>query len=178
MCSYCCDQHRSAWHASVCADALVRAGKPCRVLALINDSVGVLTASCYFDQATEMGVILGTGTNACIVDKVCTNAAVGAGSGQAAVVYFGHLARTRQACSNLLAGSTQTRAGLSSGRMALLRNLAHQSTFVCWYSLFSVVSWVVQLHAPYPSGAGGSPCEARYNGWSAHTCGTDRETQV
>jgi hexokinase len=52
------------------ADALVRAGKPCRVLALINDSVGVLTASCYMDTATEMGVILGTGTNACIVDKV------------------------------------------------------------------------------------------------------------
>ena len=48
----------------------MRAGKPCRVLALINDTVGVLTASCYFDQATEMGVILGTGTNACIVDKV------------------------------------------------------------------------------------------------------------
>eukprot|EP00878_Enallax_costatus_P020038 GHUV01021167.1.p1 GENE.GHUV01021167.1~~GHUV01021167.1.p1 ORF type:complete len:457 (+),score=164.86 GHUV01021167.1:206-1576(+) len=52
------------------SEALVRAGKPCRVLALINDTVGVLTASCYFDQATEMGVILGTGTNACIVDKV------------------------------------------------------------------------------------------------------------
>jgi hexokinase len=52
------------------SEALDRAGKPCRVLALINDSVGVLTASCYFDQATEMGVILGTGTNACIVDKV------------------------------------------------------------------------------------------------------------
>lgn len=54
------------------ADALMRADKPCRVLALINDSVGVLTASCYFDQATEMGVILGTGTNACIVDQVGT----------------------------------------------------------------------------------------------------------
>jgi hexokinase len=61
------------WHTHrllCCADALVRAGKPCRVLALINDSVGVLTASCYMDTATEMGVILGTGTNACIVDKV------------------------------------------------------------------------------------------------------------
>jgi len=55
---------------SCAADALVRAGMPCRVLALINDSVGVLTASCYFDQATEMGVILGTGTNACIVVPV------------------------------------------------------------------------------------------------------------
>ncbi|KAF6256737.1 hexokinase [Scenedesmus sp. NREL 46B-D3] len=52
------------------SDALVRAGKPCRVLALINDSVGVLTASCYMDPDTEMGVILGTGTNACIVDKL------------------------------------------------------------------------------------------------------------
>lgn len=52
------------------ADALVRAGMPCRVLALINDSVGCLAASCYHDQATQMGVILGTGTNACIVVPV------------------------------------------------------------------------------------------------------------
>jgi hexokinase len=52
------------------ADALERTGLPCRVLAIINDSVGVLTASCYIDQATEMGVILGTGTNACIVMPV------------------------------------------------------------------------------------------------------------
>ena len=52
------------------ADALVRSGKPCRVLALINDSVGVLTAARYFDQNTGLGVILGTGTNACIVEKV------------------------------------------------------------------------------------------------------------
>lgn len=52
------------------ADALVRAKCPCRVAAIINDSVGVLTAARYADQATEIGVILGTGTNACIVDKV------------------------------------------------------------------------------------------------------------
>lgn len=52
------------------ADALVRAGRPCRVLALINDSVGVLTAARYFDQSTGMGLIMGTGTNACIVEKV------------------------------------------------------------------------------------------------------------
>jgi hypothetical protein len=62
---FCC--HPLLLHVT---DALGRAGKPCRVLALINDSVGVLTASCYMDTATEMGVILGTGTNACIVDKV------------------------------------------------------------------------------------------------------------
>jgi hexokinase len=39
---------------------------PCRITAILNDTVGVLAASCYHDQATEMGIILGTGTNACI----------------------------------------------------------------------------------------------------------------
>lgn len=61
---------RLCTHTLDFADALLRAGMPCRVLAIINDSVGVLTASCYYDQATEMGVILGTGTNACIVVPV------------------------------------------------------------------------------------------------------------
>lgn len=52
------------------SDALTRAGCPCRVAAIINDSVGVLAAARYEDQATEIGIILGTGTNACIVEKV------------------------------------------------------------------------------------------------------------
>lgn len=39
---------------------------PCRIGAILNDTVAVLSASCYTDQATEMGIILGTGTNACI----------------------------------------------------------------------------------------------------------------
>lgn len=52
------------------SEALVRVGCPCNVAAIINDSVGVLTAARYEDQATEIGIILGTGTNACIVDKV------------------------------------------------------------------------------------------------------------
>jgi hexokinase len=60
----------SSFGAATVVDALLRAGKPCRVLALINDSVGVLTAARYFDQSTGLGVILGTGTNACIVEKV------------------------------------------------------------------------------------------------------------
>jgi hypothetical protein len=51
-------------------DALARAGCPCRVAAIINDSVGVLAAARYEDEATEIGIILGTGTNACIVEKV------------------------------------------------------------------------------------------------------------
>jgi hexokinase len=56
------------------AEALVRAGMPCRITAILNDTVGVLSASCYNDQATEMGVILGTGTNASITLPVSARA--------------------------------------------------------------------------------------------------------
>jgi len=48
------------------AAALERAGAPCRVRCVLNDSVAVLAAGCYFDRHCEMGVILGTGTNACV----------------------------------------------------------------------------------------------------------------
>lgn len=46
--------------------ALERAGAPCRVMCILNDSVAVLAAGRYFDPHCEMGVILGTGTNACV----------------------------------------------------------------------------------------------------------------
>jgi hexokinase len=46
--------------------ALERLGSPCRVACVLNDSVAVLAAGRYFDQRCEMGVILGTGTNACV----------------------------------------------------------------------------------------------------------------
>jgi hexokinase len=46
--------------------ALERAGSPCRVMCILNDSVAVLAAGRYFDPNCEMGVILGTGTNACV----------------------------------------------------------------------------------------------------------------
>ncbi len=36
-----------------------------RVTALVNDTVGTLAAGSYADPACDMGVILGTGTNAC-----------------------------------------------------------------------------------------------------------------
>jgi hexokinase len=36
------------------------------VLCILNDSVAVLAAGRYFDPNCEMGVILGTGTNACV----------------------------------------------------------------------------------------------------------------
>lgn len=40
-----------------------------RVAALVNDTVGTLAAGSYTDPACDMGVILGTGTNACYPEK-------------------------------------------------------------------------------------------------------------
>ena len=37
--------------------------------ALINDSVGTLAGGCYVDSDTKIGIILGTGTNACYVEQ-------------------------------------------------------------------------------------------------------------
>jgi hexokinase len=41
-----------------------------KVLALVNDTVGTLMASAYHDQSTRIGLILGTGSNACYVEKL------------------------------------------------------------------------------------------------------------
>ena len=50
--------------------AFARAGAPgARVVALLNDSVGTLAGGRYGDQAVELGVILGTGTNASYVES-------------------------------------------------------------------------------------------------------------
>jgi len=43
-----------------------------RVAALANDTVGTLIARSYSDPDCDMGVILGTGTNACYLEK-CSN---------------------------------------------------------------------------------------------------------
>lgn len=40
------------------------------VLALVNDTVGTLMASAYNDQNTRIGLILGTGSNACYVEQL------------------------------------------------------------------------------------------------------------
>ena len=40
------------------------------VLALVNDTVGTLMASAYHDQNTRIGLILGTGSNACYVENL------------------------------------------------------------------------------------------------------------
>lgn len=53
--------------------ALKRAGEPgARVVALLNDSVGTLAGGRYADPAVELGVILGTGTNAAYVESAAT----------------------------------------------------------------------------------------------------------
>jgi hexokinase len=52
------------------SDALRRRGLHfLRVAALTNDTVGTLAAWSYRDSACDMGVILGTGTNACYPEK-------------------------------------------------------------------------------------------------------------
>jgi hexokinase len=40
------------------------------VVALANDTVGTLVAKSYADPACDLGVILGTGTNACYLEKL------------------------------------------------------------------------------------------------------------
>lgn len=52
-------------------EALKRKGINCiRIAALANDTVGTLAAKCYNDHDCDMGVILGTGTNACYPEKI------------------------------------------------------------------------------------------------------------
>lgn len=46
-------------------EACKRAGLDVRVNALVNDTVGTLMAGAYSDPRTRIGVIMGTGTNAC-----------------------------------------------------------------------------------------------------------------
>ena len=52
-------------------DALARKGlKNIRIAALVNDTVGTLVARSYADPSCDIGVILGTGTNACYREKI------------------------------------------------------------------------------------------------------------
>ena len=49
-----------------CFDALAQF----KVVALLNDSVGTLAGGAYEDPNVRLGIILGTGTNACYVERV------------------------------------------------------------------------------------------------------------
>ncbi|KFK39983.1 hypothetical protein AALP_AA3G314700 [Arabis alpina] len=50
-------------------EAMEEHGLNMRVSALVNDAVGTLAGARYLDEDVMMGVILGTGTNACYVDQ-------------------------------------------------------------------------------------------------------------
>ncbi|XP_059665343.1 hexokinase-3-like [Cornus florida] len=50
-------------------EALSRAGLDMRVAALINDTVGTLALGHYHDEDTVAAVIIGTGTNACYLER-------------------------------------------------------------------------------------------------------------
>lgn len=51
-------------------EALQRQGLDMRVAALVNDTVGTLAGGRYWDEDVMAAVILGTGTNACYVERV------------------------------------------------------------------------------------------------------------
>ncbi|KAJ2357946.1 hypothetical protein GGF43_001145 [Coemansia sp. RSA 2618] len=51
-------------------DALLRLGLRVKVVALVNDTVGTLLSAAYSDPTAQMGVILGTGTNAAYYEDV------------------------------------------------------------------------------------------------------------
>ncbi|KAK7404320.1 hypothetical protein VNO78_05119 [Psophocarpus tetragonolobus] len=51
-------------------EALTRKGLDMRVAALVNDTVGTLALGHYHDSDTVASIILGTGTNACYLERV------------------------------------------------------------------------------------------------------------
>ncbi|XP_073306281.1 hexokinase-2, chloroplastic isoform X2 [Primulina huaijiensis] len=51
-------------------EAMERLGMNMRVSALVNDTVGTLAGARYWDDDVMVAVILGTGTNACYVERV------------------------------------------------------------------------------------------------------------
>jgi len=53
------------------SEALARKGiTNVKISALVNDTVGTLAAESYEDQNCDIGIILGTGTNACYVEEL------------------------------------------------------------------------------------------------------------
>jgi hexokinase len=51
-------------------EAMDRLGLDMRVSALVNDTVGTLAGARYWDDDVMVAVILGTGTNACYVERM------------------------------------------------------------------------------------------------------------
>ncbi|KAE9606526.1 hypothetical protein Lal_00014046 [Lupinus albus] len=56
--------------AACLQDALTRKGLDVRVSALVNDAVGTLALGHYHDADTVAAIIIGTGTNACYLERI------------------------------------------------------------------------------------------------------------
>ncbi|KAK7253092.1 hypothetical protein RIF29_37522 [Crotalaria pallida] len=56
--------------AACLQDALKRKGLDVRVAALVNDTVGTLALGHYHDADTVAAIIIGTGTNACYLERI------------------------------------------------------------------------------------------------------------
>ena len=54
-------------------DAIAKRGDiDCEILAVLNDTVGTMMSCAFEDRSTEIGLIAGTGSNACYVEN-CAN---------------------------------------------------------------------------------------------------------
>jgi len=51
-------------------EAIIERGISAKCVALVNDTVGTLMACAYKDPSTAIGLILGTGTNACYIENL------------------------------------------------------------------------------------------------------------
>ncbi len=70
-----------------------------RIVALVNDTVGTLAARGYADPACDVGVILGTGTNACYSEeilRITKNRNLGAGGEMIVNMEWGNFALLRR----------------------------------------------------------------------------------
>lgn len=56
--------------AACLQEALTRKGLDVRVAALVNDTVGTLAVGHYHDPDTVAGIVIGTGTNACFLERI------------------------------------------------------------------------------------------------------------
>ncbi|XP_072958973.1 hexokinase-3-like [Typha angustifolia] len=56
--------------AHLLQEAITKRGLTMQVAVLVNDTVGTLALGHYYDQDTVAAVIIGTGTNACYVERV------------------------------------------------------------------------------------------------------------
>lgn len=80
--------------------ALVQKGlQSIRIAALVNDTVGTLVAKCYSERLCDMGVILGTGTNACYPEQIANiakNKNLGENGEMIVNMEWGNFARLKQ----------------------------------------------------------------------------------